>query len=699
MLEALFNPSSTAIIGASRSPNKVGHIITRNLISSGYEGDIYPVNPNAEKILGLKCYSSIVDIPFKVELAVIAIPARFVVDVAKECGLKGVNALIVVSAGFKETGREGAQREAELLSVGRKHNMIIQGPNSLGLINTSTGMNLSFATHMPKKGSISFISQSGALGTAVLDWIIEKDIGLHSFISLGNKVDLDETDFIEDMMERKDVGVILVYTESIDEGRRFIEITSRITRKKPVIVLKGGISNAGAVAAGSHTGALVGSFLSFILAENVEELFNFGLTLTQQPLPDLKGGVVIVTNAGGPGILATDQIEKHGLGMAQLSGETRNRLMEGLPSAASTTNPIDVLGDALSERYFFAMEEAARDEGVNSLLVLLTPQAMTEPIKTAKNIIKVREKTYLFRKPIITVFMGGGRVKEAKDLLKENQIPCFDFPKEGVSALSALYNYSKILKNEIHTVKVFSNVNKKRVRQIFNLVKNDGRVVLLGNEASEVMRAYGVSTPRMGLATSVEEAVGLAEDLGYPLVMKIMSPDILHKTDIGGVVLNIRTEGQVVSSFNNMIENVNRYLPQARIYGILIYKMVPQGREMIIGMSRDVQFGPLLMFGLGGIYVNFLKDVSFRLTPLSKADVHKMMEETRAYALLEGIRGEDPSDIESLKDIILRTGQLVTDFTEIAEMDLNPVMVYKKGEGSIALDVKITLSRNISEDT
>ncbi len=471
-LNALLNPDSVAIIGASRSPDKVGNIITKNLIDSGFTGEIFPVNPNTDFILGLRCYPSVLDIPTEVDLAVIAIPARLVIGVAEECGAKGVKALIVISAGFKETGPEGARREAELSALGREFGMRIQGPNSLGLINTSSGLNLSFATHMPLKGSISFISQSGALGTAVLDWVLERGIGLHSFVSLGNKVDLDESDFIDDLAERDDVGVILLYIESIDQGHRFIEVTSKVTRNKPVIVLKGGASDAGAIAAGSHTGALVGSSLSYVKAfeksgvlrvETVEELFNFGFTLVQQPLPQVDDGVVIVTNAGGPGILATDQIEKHGLKMANLSSDSRSRLRMGLPSAASTVNPIDVLGDALSDRYFFAMEEAIMDVGVGSLLVLLTPQAMTEPVKTAEMIIKIRNMQEVFRKPILTVFMGGGRVVEARKLLNSNGIPCFSFPGEGVSALSALYDYSRLIAREIPLVKIFDDVDRENV--------------------------------------------------------------------------------------------------------------------------------------------------------------------------------------------------------------------------------------------
>ncbi|TEU12539.1 CoA-binding protein [Candidatus Bathyarchaeota archaeon] len=699
-LQALFRPKSVAIIGASRTPGKVGHIIAKNTIESGFEGGIYPINPRAEEILGLKCYASILDVPEAVDLAVIAIPAKHVLQAAEECGRKRVKGLIVISAGFKEIGHEGAILEKKLVEIGSKYDMRIQGPNCLGLIDTGTPVNLSFAAGMPKEGKIGFISQSGALGTAVLDWTLKEEIGFHSFVSLGNKADLDEVDFIEAMGEEDQVSVILLYLESIEKGRRFLEVVSRVVEEKPVIILKGGTSTAGARAAGSHTGALVGSFLAYktafdkagvILAENIEELFNFGLAFTEQPIPKSEG-IAIVTNAGGPGILATDLSEKLGLRLAALSSETHNQLREKLPPAAAIGNPVDVLGDAKADRYRYAIERVLKDGPVNAVVVILTPQAMTESMATAQAIVEIREQNS--GKPLVAVFMGGESVEEARNHLKRNGILCYDFPDDAIRTISALYTYARFLKEPENPPVRFRDVNPKRVREILDSVRKDRRVVLLSNEAADVVEAYGIQAPESKVAKTAEMAAEYAEELGFPVVLRVVSPDILHKTDVGGVVLNLKTTEEVRNAYDGILTGVARFMPRARIHGVMVYHMVPRGREMIIGMSQDVQFGPLVMFGLGGIYVNFLKDVSFRLAPLSEPEAREMMEETKAYALLKGIRGEPPSDTEALKNTILRVGQLVWDFPEIVEMDINPVIVYGWGEGCIALDVKMTLTKD-----
>jgi acetyltransferase len=699
-LDSVFNPRSVAIIGASRTPGKVGNIITTNIIESGYKGEIYPINPNSNEILGLKCYPSIIDVSGAVDIAVLAIPARYVVDVAEECGIKGVKVLVVISAGFRETGHEGALLERKLVDVGKRYDMRIQGPNCLGLINTASSLNLTFAHAMPKKGSIGFISQSGALITAVLDWVIQEDIGFHSFISLGNKADLNEVDFIEAMSKDDNVKVILLYLESIEEGRRFIEVASKAVRKKPVIILKGGTSTAGVRAAGSHTGALVGSIVAYetafdkagvIMAEGVEELFNYSLAFSEQSLPRGEG-MVIITNAGGPGILATDLSEKLGVKITNLEADVRNRLIKGLPIASSVGNPIDVLGDAKADRYRFVLEEVLKEQSINSMLVLLTPQAMTESLATAEAIVDMAKK--FPRKPILAVFMGGKRVDEAAEYLKKNGVPCYGFPEKAIKTISAMYQYARFMKEPDHFPVRFRDIDIEKVKSIFSTVREENRVVLLSHEASEVVEAYGIRSTMNLLASTPDEAVKYADELGYPVVMKVSSPDILHKTDIGGIVLNITSSEEVRSSFHNIMSSVTRFIPNARIYGLTLYKMIPQGNEIIIGMSQDIQFGPLVMFGLGGIYVNFLKDVSFRLAPLSEHEAQLMMEETRAFSLLKGIRGEEPSDTESLKNMLLRVGQLVWDFPEIVEMDINPVIVYRLGDGCIALDVKITLSKD-----
>jgi acetyltransferase len=668
------------------------------MIDAGFPGKVYPVNPNAEEILGLKCFSDIRQIPDYVDLAVVAIPAPLVLDTAKECGEKGVRALIVVSAGFKETGVEGASLERELLEVCRRYGMRMQGPNCLGIINASAFLNLTFAPYMPRQGNISFVSQSGALGTAVLDWALKEDIGLASFVSLGNKADLDEIDFIEALANDLQVKVILLYVESIEEGERFLRTVRQVVRRKPLIVLKGGTSSAGARAAGSHTGAMVGSFTAYqaafkqsgvIPAQSVEELFDYAVAFSSQPLP-LENGVAIVTNAGGPAILATDMCEALGVKLASLSEETLKKLRESLPPSSSLHNPIDLLGDARADRYRAAIEETLGDDAVGSLLVILTPQAVTESLETAETLVDIGRGR---AKPILAVFMGGRTIEEASKHLMDNGVPCFDFPEKAVRALSALTQYAEFLKRPESTPQVFSDVDKATAHERIESAKREGRVVLLPHEAAEVAAAYGIPVPAAKLAMSLEDAVRFAEEIGYPVALKVVSPEILHKSDVGGIALSLNSREEVGEAYAAILTRVSGYMPRAQIYGILVTRMFPQGKELIVGVDRDVQFGPLIMFGLGGIYVNFLRDVAFRLAPLSAEEAQEMVEETKAYTLLKGVRGEPPSDIYALVDILLRVSQLVTDFPEIVEMDINPLFAYEAGKGCVAIDVKITLSR------
>lgn len=697
-LDAIFRPSSVAIIGASSTPGKVGYVLSNNLLKSGYDEPVYLVNIKGGEILGQKAYKSVSEISGDVELAVIAIPSKYVLQTVEECGEKGVKALIIISAGFKETGSEGAELEKKLVEVAQKYDMRIQGPNCLGAINTHVPYDLSFASTLPKKGSIGFISQSGALGTAILDWIIAEEIGFGSIVSLGNKADLDEVNFIEAMAENPNLKVILLYLESIERGREFLKVASKVVKNKPIMVVKGGTSSAGAKAAGSHTGALVGSFLAYkkafdkagvILTESMEDLFNYAVAFTQQSLPKDEG-IAIVTNAGGPGILSTDLIEKLNMKMADLTDETIDYLDENLPSAAATGNPIDILGDALPDRYAIALEAALNDQKVFSVVVLLTPQAMTDSLTTAKNIVEISEKHP--EKPVISVFMGGEWVAEASEYLKDNGVPCYNFPEKGIKTLNALYQYARHLRLPEIDPPAFDDIDRAKVKEIFDSVKKDNRNVLFPHEAMQVAKAYGIPAPASQLATTADEAVEYAEEMGYPVVMKIVSPDIMHKTDIGGVELNLTNSNMVSIAFEEIMRKSRKAQPLAKIYGITVDKMVPKGKEMIIGMSRDPQFGPMVMFGLGGIYVNFLKDVAFRLAPMNEREAQNMMEETKSYTLLKGVRGEAPADIDALRDAILRVGHLVWDFPELEDLDINPIFVYDAGEGVSALDVKITLS-------
>jgi len=697
MLEPLFKPSSVAVIGASRKAGKVGHDVLKNILNSGYKGRVYPINPKAQEVLGLKCYPSLLDVPEKVDMGVIAVPAPIVSKIAEEAGEKRVKVLVIISAGFKERGIEGARLESRLVSICKKHGVRILGPNCLGVIDTSTPINASFASAMPTKGNIAFLSQSGALGTAVLDWSLKEGVGFSKFLSLGNKADLNENDVMLELAEDNDTKVILMYLEGVEDGSRFLKVAQEVTRKKPVVILKSGVTDAGARAVSSHTGTMAGSDLAFDVAfkqtgiirvDTTQELFDIAEVLSTQPF--LKDpNLAVITNAGGPGILATDAIEKHGLKMAPISADVRKVLMEKLPPAASFNNPIDVLGDATAERYKSALETVLGSKDVAGVLVILTPQAMTQPEKIADAILKVKKG--FPNKIIVTTFLGGDLLEKAIKLLEKSEIPNYPFPERAVSSLSAMARYGSYLDTVAKRQLPRLKVDRDKVASIFKRVKEDKRVNLLASEAMEVAEAYGIPTPSMKLATTREEAVSIAEEIGYPVVLKVESPQILHKTDIGGVKLNLNSREEVSRNFNEILNNANRYAPKAALHGVNVQKMVPQGKEMIIGVHRDITFGPLIMFGLGGIYVNFLRDVSFRLAPLTKKDAEDMISETKAYFLLRGIRREEKSDIESIVNTILRTSKLVMDFDEINELDINPLFVYKEGSGCLALDIKITI--------
>ncbi len=698
-LSGLFSPVSVAVIGASREPGKVGNVVVKNLIDCGFCGRVYPVNPKADAILGLKSYKSIKDVPDGVDLAVICVPAPIVVGVAEECGEKGVKFLVVISAGFKEIGGVGAEREKKLLEMCKKFEMRLLGPNCLGLIETYTPLNVSFSTGTPKKGGITFISQSGALCTAVLDWSKERGIGFSKFVSLGNKADLDEADFIEAAKDDKNARVILLYLESVEKGLKFVETLRDVSKLKPVVILKGGTTEAGARAATSHTGAIVGNVTAYetafkranvILAENIGQLFDYAVAFATQPILT-QDKIAIITNAGGPGILTADLCSRLKIGLAGFTQDTLKKLRKRLPPASNIYNPVDILGDARADRYEFAVDTVLSDDNVGGAIVILTPQDMAEPLETARALVRVRRRD----KAVITAFMGGPTTEEAANFLIQNEMPCFFLPERAVFAIHGLVRYSEILMEAMEKEEpvTFYDVDKAGVRRIIRKARDEERVVLLEYEAKEIMSAYGIPAPVTVLVESKNEAVEVARDMGYPVVLKIASPKIVHKTDVGGVVLNLNSDEEVRQAYGDIMNRVSRYFPRTKIYGMSVHKMVPGGKEVIIGDTRDLNFGHLLMFGLGGIYTDILKDFSFRLVPVTSTEARKMVQETKAYLLLRGVRGEPPSDVNSVMNVIMRISQLVQDFPEIVEMDINPLFVYREGEGCLALDVKMTLSK------
>lgn len=686
------------MIGASRTEGKIGHAILKNMIDSGYAGPIYPVNPKEDEILGLKCYPSLSAIPEPVGLAAVAVPTKLALEVVRECGERNVPALVVVTAGFREVGKEGLALEKELVEICRRYGMDMVGPNCLGIMDTHTPMNASFTAGFPHKGDIAFLSQSGALCAAILDWSLKRGIGFSKFVSVGNKAVLDELDFIRDAAEDSYSKVILGYIEDVKNGEAFVEEASRAARKKPVVIIKSGTSQAGAQAASSHTGALAGSNLAYdvafqqagiIRARTMEELFDYATAFATQPIP---GGrrIGIVTNSGGPGIIATDQVEAQHLQMARFQKETLELLRAGLAPAANIYNPVDVLGDASAEAYVNSFRLVLADPNVDAVLCMLTRPAGIDPADVARGVVEERRR--FPTKPVVAAFLGGENVSEGITVFERHGIPSYEFPERAVIALAGLVRYGELLKQPPVTKgHEYGDVDRDRVRAIFDAVRRDHRLVLLGSEAHKVAEAYGIVAAPIELATRVSEAVGTAEEHGYPVVLKIASPKITHKSDLGGVKVGLKSPAEVREGFLEILENVHRALPNVPVNGVEVQKMMPGGTELIVGVSRDLQFGPLVMFGLGGIWVNLIKDVSFRLAKgLTLPEIEKMVLETKANTVLRGYRGKPPLDVKAVVEVIARVAQLVRDFPEISELDINPLVAYE--EGVAALDVKMTIS-------
>ncbi|MBM7854407.1 acetyltransferase [Desulfohalotomaculum tongense] len=699
-LRKFFHPGSVAVVGASAAPGKIGNAVIKNIITSGFQGDIYPINPKAKEIEGFKCHRSLAEVGKPIDMAVLALPAKYCIGVAEEAAGLGIKNLVVLSAGFKETGSSGMELEKQLLNIANKNGINMLGPNCVGIMDTITPINASFSAAFPPKGDIAFISQSGAMLISVIDWSLSTGLGFSRVISLGNKAQLNEVDFIDAIADDPNTSVILAYIEDVAHGEKFLEVAKRASAKKPVIIFKSGTSQAGAQAASSHTGALVGSDLAYetsfehcgvIRARTITELFDLAMAFSYQPVP-AGSRVAVITNAGGPGIVTTDAIENQGLNMARFSKNTIEELRSNLPAEANIYNPVDVLGDAKEDRFEFALDKALADDNVDSAVVLICPTAVTDSVSVARSIVKIKNKHP--GKPVFTSFMGGPTLEEGAKIVSKAGIPNFTFPEPAVYCLRGMVKYAQLkedMNDDDGSALAYSDVDKQAVKAVFYDVFRDKRRVLLGSESCEVAKAYGIPAAPIKLATTVNEAVQLAEEMGYPVVLKVASPRILHKTDVGGVLLNLDSPEKVREGYIQIMESVQRYLPQVVPHGIEVQKMMPSGTELIIGMSRDVHFGPMIAFGLGGIYVNLLNDVSFRLAKgLTTAEITAMIGETKAYTLLKGYRGQKPSDIGAVIDVIARVAKLVLDFPEITEMDINPIFAYE--EGLSALDIKITIS-------
>lgn len=695
MIDFIFNPSSIAVVGASQEEKKVGNAVLKNLIN-GYTGKIYPVNPGRTEILSLPCYPSVSAIPDRVDLAIIVIPAKAVADSLKDCAKAGVKGVVVITAGFKEVGGDGVAREKEIVEIVRSAGIKMVGPNCLGVMNTKNKMNASFAAELPPEGRVAFFSQSGALGVAIIDWAIENNFGFSKFVSFGNKADLNETDFLEYFAKDPDTDVILGYIEDVIDGKRFIEIAKEVTKIKPVILIKSGATEAGARAASSHTGALAGSDRAFteafrktgiIRTSGIQELFDTAEMFISKKTP--KGRkLLIITNAGGPGIIAADTADRLGIKLDPMTRTSIDTIAEKLPSTASLYNPVDIIGDATSERYKIVLDQAIKDNSVEGICVILTPQAVTDVDNIADVVISSANNT---DKPVFATFIGGQRVRNAINKLKGFRIPCFTDPSIAIHAYRKLVDFVQLKSKEISDelqIKI-PEQNIEEVKKIIQSLQSQGVSEIGGEEAMQILSLYGFSFPERALAKTPMEAVAIAERIGYPVVMKVSSPHILHKTDVGGVKLNLNNDKAVYNAFVEITTNVKRVMPDAYIEGIMIYEMVTGGKEVIFGVSYDRTFGHMIMFGLGGIYVEVLKDVSFRIVPVSEQEALEMITEIKGSKILDGVRGEKPYDKTDIANCIRKLSKLVMDFPIIKEIDINPYMVFNNG--GIGLDARIII--------
>ncbi len=660
-MEKLFNPKAIAVVGATPKEGKVGNILLKNL--SEFKGKMYAVNPKYKEVLGFECYPSVKDIPEVVDLAVIAVPAKAVPKVLEDCGEKGVRAVVIISAGFREVGNY--KLEIELVEICKQYEIEMVGPNCLGIINTSNGLNATFSGVKPLKGKIALISQSGALIVAMIDWATVNNIGFSKIVSLGNKALLNECDFVKYLSSDDETEVIALYVEGIEEGRRFIEIAEKC--KKPIVAIKSGKTSAGAKAVSSHTGSLAGSYEAcrtafrqsgVVEAESVEELFDFSTVLSY--IKGFRGGIAIVTNSGGPAVIASDALEKYSLNFASFERETVD-ILRSIAPHGNVYNPVDVLGDADAERFCRALDVVSKDRNVGLILAIITPTATIDGIKVAKKIVRINKK-------VVGCFMGGKEFEGAVKILREKGIANFNDPVRAVKALSSVRFYSRKKEREF----VRFDVDVKKAKEL-----------LKKGLYFEVVKEYGITIPPYGIARSAEEALKIADKIGYPVAMKVFSSRIIHKTDVGCVKLNV-TRNEVIKNFYEILKRAEEF---GDVEGVMIQKMMPTGKEVIVGMKRDSSFGPLIMFGMGGIYVEVFRDVSFRIAPISREDAEEMIKEVKAYRILQGVRGEKPSDVNAVIDVILKVSQMVMDLNEILELDINPIFVYEKG--CCAVDVKV----------
>ncbi|HEY5489900.1 MAG TPA: acetate--CoA ligase family protein [Gemmatimonadaceae bacterium] len=696
-LAALLAPRSIAVIGASRRVEHIGHEILSNLISYGFTGAVYPVNPGASSICSVRAYRSIGEVPEACDMAVIVVPKERVLDIAEQCGAAKVRGLVVISAGFREIGGDGVDREVRLMEIVRRHGMRMIGPNCMGVVNTdpAVSMNATFATTMPPFGPAAFVSQSGALGLSVLDYAREYGIGISQFVSVGNKPDVSGNDLLLLWEHDPAVRLILMYVESFGNPRRFLEVASRITKKKPIIVVKAGRSRAGARAASSHTGALAANDVAVealltqagvLRAASVEELFDMAMGFGVHTMPRSRRTAVL-TNAGGPGILAADAMETQGLQLVELSPATVEALRPLFPAEASIRNPLDMIASADAAGYKAALTAFLADPAIDAVVPIFVPPFGVRQEDVAEAIVSAARTEP--GKPMLAVLMGRKGLPQGRAELHEAGIPAYIFPESAARALNALNRQREWVERPAAAV-VRRDVNQATVEQVFDGARRERREQLTLIEALVVLDAYGISCAAARLATRADELLSAGDAVGYPLAMKLASPDITHKTDVGGVRLGLATPAALRAAWEAMMDEVRRKAPDARIEGVLLQRMVEGGRETIAGIARDPSFGPQLMFGLGGIFVEALQDVVFRIAPIDDAQARDMVHGVRGISVLRGLRGAAPVDEAALTDALCRLGQLAADFPQVAELDINPLLAFERGV--IAVDARVRLA-------
>jgi acetyltransferase len=698
-LDAFFTPNNVAVIGATENPGSVGRTTLWNLISTPFGGAVFPVNPKRSSVLGIKAYPSILQVPEPVDLAVVVTPAPSIPGIIHECGQAGVKAAVVISAGFKELGPPGLALEEKLLAEARQFNMRIIGPNCLGLMSPPTGVNATFARGMAMPGSIGFISQSGALCTGVLDWSFQNRVGFSAFVSTGSMVDVDWGDLIQYLGRDARTKAILIYMESIGNAQSFLSAAREVALTKPIIVIKAGRTAAGGKAAASHTGALTGSDavldaafrrVGVLRVERISDLFYMAEVLSKQPRP-LGPRLTIVTNAGGPAVLATDALIGSGGELSELAGETVESLNSFLPVHWSRGNPIDILGDAGADRYAKALEIAAKDPNSDGMLVVLTPQAMTDPTSTAE---ALKPYAKLGNKPVLASWMGGPEVQAGVDILNRAEIPVFPYPDTAARAFHYMWSYTYNLRGLYETPASTESGNihaGKVVDRLLTDVRNSGRTLLTEFESKNVLATYGIPVVETRIAETVDEAVQAAESIGFPVVLKLYSQTITHKTDVGGVQLNLSSRDAVVRAFKTIEATVTERAGAGHFQGVTVQAManLSGAYEVIIGSSIDPQFGPVLLFGLGGQLVEVFKDRALALPPLNTTLARRMMEQTRIYKALRGVRGRKPVDIAALEQLMVRFSQLVVEQPWIKEVDINPLIA--SSDNILALDARVLL--------